>query len=124
MAAATVRYGRSWPPKRASQMGRATAGQPDRGPASRRLSSSCKILDGFGGEPLAADAPLAARDFWNSDPAYAAHVLAFDRHHRIGLFLNYLTLLLAIEYVLDRMNFYQSHCRSPQWCSSLGLMAA
>jgi hypothetical protein len=50
--------------------------------------------------------------------------LAFDRHHRIGQFLNYLTLLLAIEYVFDRMNFYQWHCRSPQWYSSLGLMAA
>ena len=39
-------------------------------------------------------------------------------------FLNYPTLLLAIEYVLDEMNFYQWHCRSPQWSSSLGLMEA
>jgi hypothetical protein len=38
--------------------------------------------------------------------------------------LNYLTLLLEIEYVLDEMNFYQRHCRSSQWQSSLGLVAA
>jgi len=37
------------------------------------------------------------------------------RHHGVGQFLNYLTLLLGIEYVLDEMNFYQWHCRSPQW---------
>jgi hypothetical protein len=55
---------------------------------------------------------------------HAAHVLAFDRHHGVGQFLNYLTLLLGIEYVLDEMNFYQWHCRSPRWYSSLGLMAA
>jgi len=46
------------------------------------------------------------------------------RHHGVGQFLNYLTLLLGIEYVLDEMNFYQWRCRSPQWPSSFGLMAA
>ena len=32
-------------------------------PASRRLSPGCEILDGFGGQRLATDAPFAARDF-------------------------------------------------------------
>ena len=36
---------------------------PDSEPASRRLSSGCEILDGFGGQRVAADAPFAARDF-------------------------------------------------------------
>jgi len=35
--------------------------------------------------------------------------------HGIGQFLNYLTLLLGIECVLDEMNLHQWHCRSPQW---------
>ena len=36
---------------------------PDREPASRRVLARCEILDGFGGQRLATDAPFAARDF-------------------------------------------------------------
>jgi len=35
---------------------------PDREPASRHLSFGCEILDGFGSQRLAADAPFAAPD--------------------------------------------------------------
>jgi hypothetical protein len=36
---------------------------PDREPASRCVLARCEILDGFGGQRLATDAPFAARDF-------------------------------------------------------------
>src|SRR5882757_2340322 len=81
--------------------------------SSSRLSPGSKILDGFGSQRLAADAPFAARDFRNLDPGHSPHVFAFDRHHRVGQFLNDLALLLGIEHVLNEMNFYQWHYRSP-----------
>ena len=38
-------------------------GDARREPASRRVLARCEILDGFGGQRLATDAPFAARDF-------------------------------------------------------------
>jgi hypothetical protein len=73
------------------------------------------MLERFGGHRLTADALFAARDFRNLEPSHAAHILAFDRHYRVGQFLDHLMLLLGIEHVLDEMNFYQWHCRSPKW---------
>jgi hypothetical protein len=55
------------------------------------------------GWPPMPHSPLVTSEIF--DPGHAAHVLAFDRHHGIGQFLNYLTLLREIEYVLDEMNF-------------------
>ena len=72
------------------------------------------MLDHFGGHRLTADALFAARDFRNLDPSHAAHILAFDRDYRVGQFLDHLMLLLGIEHVLDEINFYQWHCRSPK----------
>ncbi len=64
MAAATARYGCRLAAQTSvtdgASDGRAT---PDREPASRRLFAGCEILDGFGGQRLATDAPFAARDF-------------------------------------------------------------
>jgi hypothetical protein len=56
--------------------------------------------------------PLAT--FRNLDPSHAAHILGFDRRYRVGQFLDHLMLLLGIEHVLDEMNFYRWHCRSPK----------
>jgi hypothetical protein len=103
-------------PKRASQMGRATAGQRQTAsrphaafrPAARSLTAS--VVSGW---PPMPHSPLVTSE--DLTQGHAAHVLAFDRHHGIAQFLNYLTLLLGIEYVLDEINFYQWHCRSPQW---------
>src|SRR5437879_12136307 len=77
--------------------------------ASGHLSSGRKILDGFSGQRLTADAPIAARDFGNLDPGDAAHVLAFDRHHGVRELRDHLALLLGIEHVLDDVNLYQWH---------------
>src|SRR5882672_12613047 len=77
--------------------------------ASGHLSAGREILDGFGGQRLTADAPIAARDFGSLDPGDAAHVLAFDRHHGVGEFADHLALLLGIEHVLDDVNLYQRH---------------
>src|SRR5437879_13245150 len=77
--------------------------------ASGHLSSSRELLDGFRGERLTADAPIAARDFGNLDPGDAAHGLAFDRHHGVRELADHLTLLLGIEHVLDDVNLYQRH---------------
>jgi hypothetical protein len=38
--------------------------------------------------------------------------------------LDHPTLSLGIEHVLDEMNFYQWHCRSPKWYPRLGDMSA
>jgi hypothetical protein len=95
-------------------MGRATAGRRQTAsrphaafrPAARSLTVS-----------VAADAPFAAPDlkFW---PRVTPRMFSRSiRHHGVGQFLNYLTLLLGIEHVLDEMNFYQWHCRSPRWYS-------
>src|SRR5207244_13359775 len=77
--------------------------------SSGHLSSGCEILDGFGGQRLTADAPIAARDFGNLDPGDAAHALAFDRHHGVRELADHLALLLGIEHVLDDVNLYQRH---------------
>jgi hypothetical protein len=50
--------------------------------------------------------------------------LAFDRRYRVGQVLDHLMLLLGIEHILDMMNFYQWHCRSPKWQPRLGDMSA
>src|SRR5450432_92085 len=77
-----------------------------------RLTSSERLY-GLGGQCLAADPPIAAFDFVDLDPGHTAHVLAFDRYHRIGESRDHLRFLLGSEHVLDYAYLNQRHCKSP-----------
>jgi hypothetical protein len=81
--------------------------------SSPGVSAGSEFLNRFGGQRLAADAPLAAGYFGDLDPGHAPHVLAFDRDHGIGQFLDDLPLLLRVEHFFDQMDLYQWHCRTP-----------
>src|ERR687898_2337882 len=85
-------------------------------PASggRRLSGR-ERLDVVGAQRLAADAPVAACDLLDDDPGHRAHILAFDRDHRVGEALDDLALLVGREDVLDELDVDEWHR------SSLGL---
>src|SRR5207249_4693571 len=61
------------------------------------------------GERVAADAPVAAFHFLDHAPGDAAHVLAFDRDHRVGQLADDLALLLLAEHVLDDANLNERH---------------
>jgi hypothetical protein len=59
----------------------------DAGPShdtSRGLSTGSKLLDGFGSQRLAADAPFAAGYFRDLHRGHTAHVLALDRDHGVN----------------------------------------
>lgn len=77
------------------------------------MSAGGEFLNRFGGQRLAADAPLAATYFGDLHPGHPSHVLAFDRDHGIGQFLDDLPLLLRVEHFFDQMDLYQWHCRAP-----------
>ena len=77
--------------------------QPDG--SSRGASAGGKFLNRFGGQRLAADAPLAAGYFGDLHPGHPPHVLAFDRDHGIGQFLNDLSLLLGVEHFFDQRTY-------------------
>jgi hypothetical protein len=81
--------------------------------SSGGVSAGGEFLNCFGGQRLAADAPLATGYFGDLHPGHPPHVLAFDRDHGIGQFLNDLPLLLRVEHFFDQMDLYQWHCRAP-----------
>src|SRR5690242_3672596 len=83
--------------------------------ASGRASTGREFLDGFSGQRLTADTPLAARNFGNLYPGHAAHVFAFDGNHRVRQFLDDLLLLLGVEDFLDQMDLDQWHCSAPRF---------
>ena len=92
----------AWPPtaRRATTPFRNNRGY--RPPAARALTSAVV-------KPLAADAPIAALDLFNDNPGHPAHVLAFDRDHRIGQRLDHLPLLRLGEDALDQLYLNQWH---------------
>jgi len=85
-----------------------------------RCPSTCgQFFYGFGRQRLAANTPLAAVDFENLYPCYAAHVFTFDLNHRVGQLLNNLLFLLGIEHTLDQMDIDLWHCSCLLCASSL-----
>jgi len=58
---------------------------------------------------LAADAPVTALDLFDDDPGHAAHVLAFDLHHRVGQLLDHLLLLVVAEDAFDDLDVDEWH---------------
>src|SRR5918994_7952271 len=75
-------------------------------------------LDVLGAQRLAADAPVAACDLLDDDPGHRAHVLALDRHHRVGEALDDLVLLVGREDVLDELDVDERH-GSSWWLDGL-----
>src|SRR5688500_11943342 len=73
-----------------------------------------ECLDVFGAQRLAADAPVAARDLLDDYPGHRAHVLAFDRDHRVSEARDDLALLVGCEDVLDELDVDEWHRSS--WC--------
>jgi hypothetical protein len=78
------------------------------------------MLDRFGGHRL-THSPLATSEI-SSQVTPRIFSPSIDAIASVN-FLDHLMLLLGIEHVLDEMNFYQWHCRSPKW-RRLGDMSA
>src|SRR6266478_8690278 len=62
-----------------------------------------------GGQGVAANSPVPAFHLLDHAPGDAAHVLAFDRDHRVGQLADDLALLLLAEHVLDDANLNERH---------------
>ena len=67
----------------------------------------------LGREAVAGDPPIAALDLLDHAPRDLAHVLAFDRDHRVGQTLDDLLLLVAAEHTFDELDVDERHCRPP-----------
>src|SRR5262249_54095956 len=80
--------------------------EPDRTSGSFSTSQGVHVASG---QSFAADAPVTAFHLFDHTPSDAAHVLAFDRDHRIGQFADDLVLLFLAEHVLDDANLNEGH---------------
>jgi hypothetical protein len=58
---------------------------------------------------LPPNPPVAAFHLLDRAPDDVAHVLALDRHHRVGQLTDHLALLLLTEHVLDDPNLNERH---------------
>src|SRR6478609_5847378 len=65
--------------------------------------------DVIGGKGVAADTPIAARDLLDQAPDCVPHVLALDRHHRLGESFCDLSLLWRREGTLNELYLNEHH---------------
>jgi len=61
----------------------------------------------LGTQRVAGNAPLSARDLFDSYPSDGAHGFAFDADHRVGKLLDDLLLLCRPEYTLNQLHLLQ-----------------
>src|SRR3954454_13499295 len=89
------------------------------GPSGGGLDRACRErADVLGGQRVTGDAPIAALDLLDHAPGDLAHVLALDRHHRVGQTLDDLLLLIAREHAFDELDVDERHrmSLSLKWC--------
>src|SRR5262249_41244652 len=86
--------------------------------ASLRASlwlASRKRLDIVRGQRMAADSPVTTLDLVDHNQRYLAHVLAFDRYHRVRELADHLLLLARRENAFDQSDVNKWHRCPPFW---------